>query len=224
MDDENENGGFTSPYAKSRTHSSSKSSSSTKLVDLGPSGLGDPFSPPDWPESTNPVDLRRLRGGSWPGHVRSRCSPRRSSTSPGISIVRTYYVALCLLLLVISALPVRRCDAENTVKEPLSLVAIGTRYGTNAGSDRNGAVDRVDVFGSWRTPYAWEFTPGWDIGARLNASVGVIRSQGELENSNCSPSPDYPGSSVDPIQHDIQQVVLKGHVGRQVHVALAHEH
>jgi hypothetical protein len=97
-----------------------------------------------------------------------------------MSITHTCNVALCLLLLVICALPVRRCNAENTEKEPLSLVAIGARYGTNAGSDRNGAVDRVDVFGSWRTPYAWEFTPGWDIGARLNASVGVIRSQGEF--------------------------------------------
>ena len=96
-----------------------------------------------------------------------------------MSVTRTCNVVPCLLSLVISALPVRYCNAENMAKEPLSLVAIGARYGTNAGTDRNGAVDRVDLFGSWRTPDAWEFTPGWDLGARLNASVGVIRSQGD---------------------------------------------
>jgi hypothetical protein len=101
-----------------------------------------------------------------------------------MSITRTYTAALCLVSLVITTLPVRHCNAEDTAKEPLNLVAIGTRYGTNADSgtsnDRNGTVDRFDVFGSWRTPYAWELTPGWDLGARLNASVGVIRSQGEI--------------------------------------------
>ena len=33
--------------------------------------------------------------------------------------------------------------------------------------------------GAGALPYAWEFTPGWDVGARFNASVGVIRSQGD---------------------------------------------
>lgn len=61
----------------------------------------------------------------------------------------------------------------------LSLIAIGVRYGNNAGTNERGRVERVDVFGSWRSPLAWELTPGWDIGARLNASVGAIRSQGE---------------------------------------------
>ncbi len=96
-----------------------------------------------------------------------------------MSITHTYTVALCLLSLATSALPVRSCNAENTGKGPLSLVAIGARYGTNAATDKEGALDRVDVFGSWRTPYAWEFTPGWDIGARLNASVGALYGQGE---------------------------------------------
>ncbi len=77
-----------------------------------------------------------------------------------MSVTRTCNVVPCLLSLVISALPVRYCDAENISKEPLSLVAIGARYGTNAGTDRNGIVERGDAFGSWRTPYAWEFTPG----------------------------------------------------------------
>ncbi len=71
-----------------------------------------------------------------------------------MSIARTYTAALCLLSLATSALPVRQCNAENTAKERLSLVAIGARYGTNGGTDRNGDVDRVDVFGSWRSPYA----------------------------------------------------------------------
>ena len=96
-----------------------------------------------------------------------------------MSITRTYTVALCLLSLMISTLPIRHGNAENTAKEFLSPVAIGARYGTNAGTNENGAVGRVDVFGSWRTPYRWEITPGWDIGARLNASVGAIRSQEE---------------------------------------------
>lgn len=93
---------------------------------------------------------------------------------------RTYSVALCLLSLVISALPIRHSNAENTGKNFLSLVAIGARYGTNAGTDRNSSLERVDVFASWRSPYAWEFTPGWDIGARLNASAGVLGGQDEI--------------------------------------------
>ena len=92
---------------------------------------------------------------------------------------RAYTVALSLLMLATSALPVSPCNAESTAKPPLSLVAIGARYGTNAVTDKAGALDRVDVFWSWRSPYAWEFTPGWDIGARLNASAGAIRGQGE---------------------------------------------
>ncbi len=94
-------------------------------------------------------------------------------------MARPYTVALCLLSLATSALPVSPCNAENTAKGPLSLVAIGGRYGTNAATDKAGALDRVEVFWSWRTPYAWEFTPGWDIGARLNASVGALNGQGE---------------------------------------------
>ena len=94
-------------------------------------------------------------------------------------MARPYTVALCLLSLATSALPVSPCNAENTAKVPLSLVAIGARYGTNAATDKAGALDRVEVFWSWRTPYAWEFTSGWDIGARLNASVGALNGQGE---------------------------------------------
>ena len=96
-----------------------------------------------------------------------------------MQIDRTYTVALYLLSLAASALPSGHCSAENTAKVPLSLVATGIRYGTNAATDKAGALDRVDVFWSWRSPYAWEFTPGWDVGARLNASVGAIRGQGE---------------------------------------------
>ena len=55
-----------------------------------------------------------------------------------MSVIRTCNVVPCLLSLVISALPVRYCDAENISREPVSLVAIGARYGTNAGTDRNG--------------------------------------------------------------------------------------
>ena len=94
-------------------------------------------------------------------------------------ITRAYTVALYLLSLAASALPFGHCSAENTAKVPLSLVATGIRYGTNAATDKAGALDRVDVFWSWRSPYAWEFTPGWDVGARLNASVGAMRGQGE---------------------------------------------
>jgi len=96
-----------------------------------------------------------------------------------MNIARTHTVALCLLTLATSAFPVGSRSAENTAKVPLSLVAVGARYGTNAATDKAGALDRIDVFWSWRTPYAWEFTPGWDIGARLNASVGALRGQGE---------------------------------------------
>jgi len=96
-----------------------------------------------------------------------------------MNITRAYRVALCLLLLAAGVFPISASNAENTAKIPLTLVAIGARYGTNALTDKAGAMDRVDVFWSWRSPYAWEFTPGWDIGARLNASVGAIRGQGE---------------------------------------------
>lgn len=96
-------------------------------------------------------------------------------------------VALCLLTLAVSIVPVRPCNAEktaevpeNTAKIPLELIAIGARYGTNAATDKAGAMDRVDVFWSWRSPFAWEFTPGWDIGARMNASVGALYGQNEV--------------------------------------------
>jgi hypothetical protein len=95
-----------------------------------------------------------------------------------MNIARTYTVALCLLALATSAFPVGS-RAENTAKGPLSLVAMGARVGTNDATNKEGGLDRIDVFWSWRSPYAWEFKPGWDIGARLNASVGAIRGQGE---------------------------------------------
>lgn len=69
--------------------------------------------------------------------------------------------------------------AQNTAKYPLHLVSMGVRYGTNAATDKAGAMDRVDVFWSWRTPWAWEFTKGWDIGWRLNTSIGAVQQQGE---------------------------------------------
>jgi len=96
-----------------------------------------------------------------------------------MNIASLHTIALCLLSLATSALPIRSCNAESTANGPLSLIAIGARYGTNAGTNRKGALDRVDVFASWRSPYAWEFTPSWDIGARLNASVGALYGQGE---------------------------------------------
>ena len=40
-------------------------------------------------------------------------------------------------------------------------------------------MDRVDVFWSWRSPLAWEFSPGLDISGRLNASLGALHGQGE---------------------------------------------
>lgn len=88
-------------------------------------------------------------------------------------------MALCLLIPGLGIIPSGPCHAENTAKIPMKLIAIGARYGTNAATDKAGAMDRVDIFWSWRSPYAWEFTPGWDIGARMNASVGALRGQGE---------------------------------------------
>ena len=96
-----------------------------------------------------------------------------------MNIDRAHMVVLFLLTLTMTALPVRGCNAEDPAMGPLSLVAIGIRYGTNSGTHTRGDLDRIDAFGSWRTPYAWEFSPGWDVGARLNASVGAIRGQGE---------------------------------------------
>jgi hypothetical protein len=96
-----------------------------------------------------------------------------------MSLIRAYTVALCLLTLATGALPVSPANAENTARIPMKLIAIGARYGTNAVTDKAGAFDRVDIFWSWRSPFAWEFTPGWDIGARLNASVGALHGQGE---------------------------------------------
>ena len=71
-----------------------------------------------------------------------------------MQITRAYTVALYLLSLAASALPSGHCSAENTAKVPLSLVATGIRYGTNAATDQAGALDRVDVFRSCRSPYA----------------------------------------------------------------------
>jgi hypothetical protein len=88
-------------------------------------------------------------------------------------------VTLCLLISGLGIIPSGPSHAENTTKVPMELIAIGARYGTNGATDKAGAMDRVDIFWSWRSPFAWEFTPGWDIGARLNASVGALRGQGE---------------------------------------------
>ena len=99
--------------------------------------------------------------------------------------MRTF--VLCLLALALSMFPVRPCIAQkpaeipnDPAKIPMELIAIGARYGTNVATDKEGAMDRVDVFWSWRTPFAWEFTPGWDIGARMNASVGALYGQHEI--------------------------------------------
>lgn len=95
-------------------------------------------------------------------------------------------MSLCILTLAMSALPFSRCKAENVAvvadnpaKVPMELIAIGARYGTNYQTNKEGAMDRVDVFWSWRSPYAWEFTPGWDVSARMNASIGALHGQGE---------------------------------------------
>lgn len=87
--------------------------------------------------------------------------------------------ALWLGLLIAFMSPVTPCRAENTAKIPLELIAIGARYGTNVVTDKAGALDRVDVFWSWRSPFAWEFTPGWDVSARMNASLGLLHGQDE---------------------------------------------
>ena len=92
---------------------------------------------------------------------------------------RACTAVLWLLIPGLSAILSTPCRGENTAKVPLELIAIGARYGTNAATDKAGAMDRVDIFWSWRSPYAWEFTPGWDVGARMNASVGALRGQGE---------------------------------------------
>jgi hypothetical protein len=92
---------------------------------------------------------------------------------------RACTVALCLLIPGLGIIPSGPSHAENTAKVPMELIAVGARYGTNAATDKAGAMDRVDIFWSWRSPFAWEFTPGWDIGARMNASVGALRGQGE---------------------------------------------
>ncbi len=96
-----------------------------------------------------------------------------------MNTARANTVVLSLIFLGAIALPVTPCSAENTASVPMTLVAMGARYGTNVLTDKNGSMDRVDIFWSWRSPFAWEFTPGWDIGARINASAGTIRGQGE---------------------------------------------
>lgn len=96
-----------------------------------------------------------------------------------MNVARACTVALFLLTLASGALLFSPCKAENNDESPLTLIAIGGRYGTNYKTDKAGAMDRVDAFWSWRTPLAWEFTPGWDIGIRLNASAGILHGQGE---------------------------------------------
>ncbi len=78
-----------------------------------------------------------------------------------MNIARTYTVALCLLALATSAFPISS-RAENAAKFSLGLVAMGARYGANAAASKAGALDRIDVLWSRRSPYAWEFTPGVD--------------------------------------------------------------
>lgn len=96
-----------------------------------------------------------------------------------MNITRARGVMPSVITLGLSSLPIAPCHSENTAKVPLTLIAIGARYGTNAATDKAGPMDRVDMFWSWRSPYAWEFTPGWDVSARMNASVGALRGQGE---------------------------------------------
>lgn len=83
-----------------------------------------------------------------------------------------------------SVVPVRTSDAQTSDTQrsgelPLTLIAVGGRYGTNVLTDKNGALDRLEAFWSWRTPLAWEFTSGWDLGLRLNASAGFLHGQDE---------------------------------------------
>lgn len=97
-----------------------------------------------------------------------------------MSMTRACAVTLCVLSLAMTGYPLRTCHAEEDAeKNFLSLVAIGGRFGTNSGTDKDGSLDRVDVFWNWRTPWAWEFTEGWDVGARLEASIGALRGQGQ---------------------------------------------
>lgn len=95
------------------------------------------------------------------------------------SAARICSLALSALTLIGGTLAFNRCEAEDDTKIPLTPVSIGVRYGTNAATDKAGALDRLDVFWSWRTPFAWEFSRGWDVGARLNASLGALYGQGE---------------------------------------------
>lgn len=108
--------------------------------------------------------------------------------SLSVKNTRARAVALCLLMSGLTVIPFSASHAESSAKIPIDedtakahmeLIAIGARYGTNEATDKAGAMDRVDVFWSWRSPYALEFKPGWDVSARINASVGAIRGQGE---------------------------------------------
>ena len=101
---------------------------------------------------------------------------------------RARVVALCLLMSGLTAIPFRASHAASsamlpmgayTASVPMERIALGARVGPNAATDKAGAVIRVDVGWSWRSPYALEFKPGWDVSARINASVGAIRGQGE---------------------------------------------
>ena len=95
-----------------------------------------------------------------PMNIRSRCT-----------------IVLCSLMLVSEVRADSADLAQNTAKYPLELLSVGARYGTNAATDKNGAFDQYAIFASWRTPWAWEFTKGWDIGWRLNASIGALHGQ-----------------------------------------------
>ena len=88
--------------------------------------------------------------------------------------------ALLLLTSALGATPERTFGADDLAHYPVELITSGVRYGTNNYTDKKGAMDRLDYFWSWRTPWAWEFTPGWDIGWRLNGSMGALSGQGEV--------------------------------------------
>ena len=88
-------------------------------------------------------------------------------------------ILLCLVALARGANADSADLAQNTAKYPLEPISVGVRYGTNAATDKNGAFDQYAIFASWRTPWAWEFTKGWDVGWRLNASIGALHGQDE---------------------------------------------
>lgn len=64
------------------------------------------------------------------------------------------------------------------VGEGVSLLKLGIRGGFSA-TDKDEDFEQYEAFVTYGLPWKWEWTPGWRLGTRLNASLGALDGGGE---------------------------------------------